>query len=124
MDLSWGNGGDEWCSLETVDLASVDAHGVFVICRGDSPAYMSGVLYVGRGALRDQIRACRQDPLFRGSPELRVTWAVIDDPRLIDGAAAYLYRRLRPLWGEDVPLAEMLKVNPPTILSVTRKSFS
>ena len=49
---------------------------------------------------------------------------MIADPRLIDGAAAYLYRRLRPLWGEDVPLAEMLKVNPPTILSVTRKSFS
>jgi hypothetical protein len=35
------------------------------------------------------------------------------DPGDVDGVAAYLYDRLRPLWGEVVPSAKAMPVNLP-----------
>jgi hypothetical protein len=65
---------------------------------------MSGVLYVGRGTLRQEIVDCRRHPVFK-DPRLLVTCARVDDAREIDSVAAYLYQRLRPIWGEVVPSA-------------------
>jgi hypothetical protein len=69
-------------------------------------------MYVGRGHLSYEIAKCRRDPLFHGHPELRVTWATVDDSRTIDAVAAYLYQHLRPIWGEAV-FAPPLPVNLP-----------
>ena len=66
---------------------------------------MSGVLYVGRGTLRQEIVDCRRHPVFKDSG-LLVTWAKVDDTREMDSVAAYLYQRLRPIWGEVVPSAQ------------------
>jgi hypothetical protein len=73
---------------------------------------MAPVLYVGRGFLPREIADCRRDPLFRAEQALHVTWASLD-PRDVDGVAAYLYDRLRPLWGEAVPSAQPMPVNLP-----------
>jgi hypothetical protein len=41
-----------------------------------------------------------------------VTWAKVDDLDMIDSVAAYLYQKLRPLWGEIV-LVPPQAVNSP-----------
>jgi hypothetical protein len=51
--------------------------------------------------------------LFEGSYGLRITWAKVADLRQIRGVAAYLYHRLRPLWGEVVVYAPLQPVNLP-----------
>ena len=106
---------DDWCVLDKVDLSSfgeADAlHGVFVIWRGGHVRQV--VLYVGRGLLRRELADCRRDPLFRGEPGLRVTWATVGLGE-VDGVAAYLYEQLRPVWGEMVPaLVRRMPVNLP-----------
>jgi len=47
------------------------------------------ILYVGRGTLRRELADCRRDPLFRGEPGLKVTWARVE-PGEVDGVTAYL----------------------------------
>jgi hypothetical protein len=101
--------------LDKVDLAAIDhagvAHGVFVIWRSAwRPA--SVVLYVGRGFLRRELADCRRDPLFRFEPGLHVTWAGVDIGE-VDGVAAYLCEKLRPVWGELVPRVPQMAVNLP-----------
>lgn len=118
LQLQWQKGpADEWCVLDQVDLESIDRagvpHGVFVIWRSGRNQ-VSVVLYVGRGFLRRELADCRRDPLFRGEPGLRVTWAGVD-LNAVDGVAAYLYDRLRPVWGELSPAVAPMPVNlPPT----------
>jgi hypothetical protein len=63
--------------------------------------------------LKQEIARCRRDPLFHDSHGLRVTWASIDDPRDVDAVAAYLYRQLRPLWGESLPWTQPVAINVP-----------
>lgn len=91
--------GAEWCLLDEIDVAAIDAHGVFVVWRPGDLGRASVVLYVGRGQLRQQLEAARRDPIMRAGAALRVTWATVD-PRDADGVSAYLYQQLRPLWGE------------------------
>jgi hypothetical protein len=118
LQLQWQKGqADEWCVLDEVDLETIDRagapHGVFVIWRSRM-SQVSVVLYVGRGFLRRELADCRRDPLFRGEPGLRVTWAGVD-PNEVDGVAAYLCERLRPVWGELAPAVPPMPVNlPPT----------
>ena len=111
--LKWfkANGGD-WPVFHEVDPEQLDPYGVFVIWRNGSVARVSSVLYVGRGAIRQELSRCRRDPVFRDARDLYVTWAKVDDLDTIDSAAAYLYQKLRPLWGEIV-LVPPLAVNPP-----------
>jgi hypothetical protein len=113
MQLFWNKcSTSEWCRLHAVDLAAVDYQGVFVIWRNGGFDQMSGVLYVGRGTLRQEIIDCRRHPVFK-DPGLLVTWARVTHTSELDGVAAYLYQRLRPIWGEVVPSAQPMAVNLP-----------
>ena len=111
VHLEWFKGaGGEWPAFDGVD--PTHEHGVFVIWRNGNASRVSAVLYVGRGQIRQEIARCQRDPVFRDSRNLHVTWAKVDDLETIDSVAAYLYQRLRPLWGEIV-LVPPLAVNPP-----------
>lgn len=112
MLLQWHKcAGGDWCLLDTLDIARIDAHGVFVVWQpGNGRA--SVVLYVGRGALRQEIAHCQRDPVFGGAAGLRITWARVD-PHDVDAVAAYLYQQLRPLWGEVPQPVPVLPVNLP-----------
>ena len=93
--------GAEWCLLEQVDPPPLGDVGVFVVWREGDGHRAPAVLFVGSGDLRQQVSACRRDPVLTGAASLRITWAKVD-PRDVAGVAAYLYQQLRPLWG-DVP---------------------
>ena len=111
--LEWFKGaGGEWPAFAGVDPHQLDQHGVFVIWRNGTTARVSVVLYVGRGPIKQGITRCQRDAFFRDSRDLHVTWAKVEDLETLDSVAAYLYQRLRPLWGEIV-LAPPLAVNPP-----------
>jgi len=113
MQLFWNKcAADQWCLLHEADLSAVDYHGVFVVWRDGGLAHMSGVLYVGRGILRQGIADCRRHPMFHDS-RLLLTWARVNDIRELDSVAAYLYQRLRPIWGEIVPSTQPKPVNLP-----------
>jgi hypothetical protein len=100
VQLRWSKcSGAEWCLLSQIDLTAIDLHGVFVVWRPGDAGRASVVLYVGHGALRQEIEECRRDPILGGGTGLRVTWAGVD-PLAAGGVAAYLYQQLRPLWGE------------------------
>jgi hypothetical protein len=102
----------DWPAFEEVDAEQLDCYGVFVIWRNGSAGKVSAVLYVGHGLLRQELARCQRDAVFRDSRNLHVTWARVDDLDVIDGVAAYLYQKLRPLWGEIVPVPPQT-VNPP-----------
>src|SRR5262245_8728712 len=113
VQLEWFKGaGGNWPAFEVVDPTQLAEHGVFVIWRNGTAARVSAVLYVGRGPIKQEIARCQRDPVFRDSRHLHVTWAKVEDVDSIDSIAAYLYQRLRPLWGEIV-LVPPLAVNPP-----------
>jgi hypothetical protein len=102
----------DWPAFEYVDAQQLDHYGVFVIWRNGSAGKVSAVLYVGHGLLRQELARCQRDAMFRDSRNLHVTWARVDDLEMIEGVAAYLYQKLRPLWGEIV-LVPPQAVNPP-----------
>jgi hypothetical protein len=105
--------------LDNIDLDEIDqtglSDGVFVIWRNGT-RQIAVILYVGRGTLRRELADCRRDPLFRGEPGLKVTWARVE-PAEIDGVAAYLCEHLRPVWGELAPAVEPKVVNLPVRLT-------
>jgi hypothetical protein len=113
VHLQWFKAsGGEWPAFAEVDAEQLDEYGVFVIWRNGNAARVSAVLYVGRGHLKHELARCQRDAVFRDSRDLRVTWARIDDLEIIDSVAAYLYQKLRPLWGEIV-LVPPQAVNSP-----------
>jgi hypothetical protein len=102
LQLHWSKcAGGEWCRLDQIELAEIDGFGVFVVWRGGDFGRSSAVLYIGHGALRQEIAECRRDRIIgnHNGEGLRITWAEVD-PRDADGVASYLYQQLRPLWGE------------------------
>jgi hypothetical protein len=111
--LQWFKGSaGNWTELDKVDPEQLEQYGVFVIWRNGNTARISTVLYVGRGLIRQELARCQRDALFRDSQDLYVTWAKVDDLDIIDSVAAYLYQKLRPLWGEIV-LVPPQAVNSP-----------
>ena len=113
MHLQWFKASaGEWPAFGEVDAEQLDHYGVFVIWRNGNASRISSVLYVGRGALRQELGRCQRDAVFRDARDLYVTWAKVDDLEVIDSVAAHLYKKLRPLWGEIVN-APPLTVNPP-----------
>jgi hypothetical protein len=112
VQLQWSTTSDgNWWLFDHVMPAQLDGYGVFVIWRNGNGVKVSSVLYVGRGWLRDEFAKCRRDPIFHPDG-LYVTWASVALPTL-DGIAAYVYRELRPIWGEVAPLVRPLPVNLP-----------
>ena len=113
VQLEWFKGADgQWPAFAIVDPNQLEEHGVFVIWRNGNTAKVSTVLYVGRGPIKRELARCQRDAVFRDSRHLHVTWAKVEDLETIDSVAAYLYQKLRPLWGEIV-LVPPLAVNPP-----------
>ena len=114
MELEWHkHAAGHWYLLGEMDLnALANRYGVFIVWRDGDAAKMSAVLYVGRGGLRAELAECRRSPLFSSS-RLRVTWAEIERPDELDGIATYLYRHLRPMWGEIMSSAVPVPVNLP-----------
>ena len=112
VQLQWSKAsGGNWPAFDEVDPEQLDQHGVFVIWRNGNAARVSAVLYVGRGSMRQELSRCKRDPVFRDARDLYVTWAKVNFETL-DSVAAYLYQKLRPLWGEIV-LGPPLAVNTP-----------
>jgi hypothetical protein len=111
LHLEWAKRPDgSWWLFADVDARQLGADGVFVVWQNGDRENASSVLYVGRGSLRDEFARCHRDPIFR--PEgLHVTWATVDI-RMLDSVCAYLYRTLRPMWGEAV-FASSTPVNLP-----------
>jgi len=112
VQLQWSAVDGSWWLLDHVQPAQLDAYGVFVVWRHGDGMKVSSVLYVGRGWLRDEFAKCRRDPIFRADG-LCVTWAVVADVQKLDGIGAYIYRELRPIWGEVTPVVPPLPVNLP-----------
>jgi hypothetical protein len=113
VHLQWFKGAaGQWPAFSEVDPDRLDQYGVFVVWRNGNAARISSVLYVGRGALKQELARCQRDALFRDARHLYVTWARVDDLEMIDSIAAHLYQKLRPLWGEIV-LAAPQAVNLP-----------
>lgn len=113
MQLHWSKRHDGgWYRFNDVELGQLDGHGVLVIWLNGSGVKVSAVLYVGRGDLKQEFARCRRDPLFR-TTGLYVTWATVNDARMIDSVAAYLYHRLSPMWGEAVPSVQPMAVDLP-----------
>lgn len=113
VELQWSKTPENsWWLFDQVEPRQLNYFGVFVVWRNGSGVKVSAVMYVGRGALRDEFARCRRDPAFRGTG-LYVTWARVDDASALDPIAAHLYRELRPLWGDVVPLVAPIRVNVP-----------
>jgi hypothetical protein len=115
VHLQWFKATDgTWPALDEVDAEQLDEYGVFVIWRHGDEARIPAVLYVGRGSLKQELARCQRDAVFRDRRDLHVTWAKVDDLVMIDSVAAYLYQKLRPLWGEIVLVAPQA-VNSPWV---------
>jgi hypothetical protein len=100
--------------LADVDLTTIDPFGVFVVWRNGNEGRAPVVLRVGRSTLRDEVARSRRDPVYRGSlDQLLITWASVDDPRILEAVAAYLYQHLRPIWGDVTSSTTVLPVNLP-----------
>jgi hypothetical protein len=112
LQLQWSKRPDgSWWKFRDVAPAQLISHGVFVIWLNGSGVAVSSVLYVGRGSLHDEFARCHRDPIFR-TEGLYVTWATVNEIRMLDPIAAYLYQRLRPMWGDAV-YAPSMAVNLP-----------
>jgi hypothetical protein len=113
LQLQWSKTDDgHWWPFERVEPFRLDSYGVFAIWRSGTSAEVSVVVYVGRGSLKDEFARCRREPVFR-SAGLYVTWATVPDIRMLDSIASYVYRELRPVWGDVPPLVPPLAVNLP-----------
>jgi hypothetical protein len=112
IDLQWSKRTDgSWWTFADVAPEQLSSYGVFVVWQNGNSAKAASVVYVGRGLLRDEFARCHRDPIFR-LEGLHVTWATVQDIRMLDSVSAYLYQRLRPMWGEAV-FAPAMPVNLP-----------
>jgi hypothetical protein len=110
--LQWSKRPDgSWWRFADVKPEQLSSDGVFVVWQNGNPVEPSSVMFVGRGSLRDQFARCARDPIFR-LEGLYTTWAAVDNIRVSDSVAAYLYLKLHPMWGEAV-YAASIPVNLP-----------
>jgi hypothetical protein len=113
VELQWSktlDGG--WWHFARVEPWQLDGYGVFVVWRNGDAAKVPVAMYVGRGFLRDEFARTRRDPIFH-MEGLYVTWASVPDMRMLDSIGAFLYRELRPIWGEVIAMVPPLPVNLP-----------
>lgn len=102
---------DTWLPLETVNLAGVNALGVYIIWHKGQPGK---VVRVGQGDIADRIIAHRKDPAVLAYRDrgLLVTWAAVPAHQR-DGVERYLADHWQPLIGDRFPTALPLAVNSP-----------
>ena len=115
MRLEWTRcDSDVWCSLERVDLRSVNTLGVYVIWIS-AQRQGTNVVYVGQGDIADRVNHHRSPSsevlAYRQYGDLLVTWAAVDYLQR-NGVEAYLAARFKPLVGSH-PSATPVEVNLP-----------
>jgi hypothetical protein len=98
--------GQQWCSLDRVNLDKIHEEGVYIIWSGKQ------VVYVGQGIVRDRLASHRSDPRLTRFRDKRVTWASVTK-RDRDGVERFLADRLSPVVGEAHPDAPQIGVNLP-----------
>ena len=104
--------GDQWCSLERVNLASLRTTGVYIIWHKGNPGR---VVRVGQGNIADRLTDHSKDArvlAYRRNGDLRVTWAAAP-AHLIDGIERYLSDHWKPLLGDRFPDVAPIAVNSP-----------
>lgn len=106
--------GNVWCNLNAVNIGHShfdNMDGVYMIWHGGAAPR---VVYVGKGHVRDRIRAHRQDARIQAyaSLGLFVTWARVS-AEYQRGVEAYLESQWQPKVGERHPDAQHIGVNSP-----------
>ena len=104
------------CKFSTLNLETVNEHGVYVIWHSGDDQTPARVVYVGQGDVAARIQSHRRDEDiadYEGAcGPLYVTWATVRADRR-DGVEVYLAERWNPLVGEHYPVAEPIQVNAP-----------
>ncbi|HTJ03451.1 MAG TPA: hypothetical protein VL492_11720 [Methylovirgula sp.] len=114
LPLTWIKCGDgnNWCSLERVNLREVRTTGVYFIWyEGDRPR----AVHVGQGDIASQLQAHKRNPdilYYRRFGTLRVTWAAVAAAHL-DGVERYLANYFQPLVEDPHPMAFPIVVRLP-----------
>lgn len=103
--------GGVWCSLNGVNLSSVNAHGVYIIWHKGNPGR---VVRVGQGDVANRLAAHRNDHAIQNyaAHGLLVTWATVSAVQR-DGVERYLADQWNPLVGDAFPQAAPIAVNSP-----------
>jgi len=115
LNVNWQQcEGNVWCNLNTVNINHAhfdNMTGVYMIWHGGAEPR---VVYVGKGNIRERIRAHRQDGRIQAyaSLGLFVTWASVAAVNQ-RGVEAYLENHWRPRVGERHPDAPHIQVNSP-----------
>ena len=102
---------NRWCSLERVDLSSVQTSGVYAIWHGGiAPRYVR----IGSGDIRQRLSEHRRNPeiMAFAAPGLFVTWASVH-PNQQPGVEAFLAKACNPILGERFPCRIPIPVNLP-----------
>jgi hypothetical protein len=114
--VKWSTCGNDahWCSLETLNLSSMTADGVYIIWHEGNPGR---VVYVGQGApIATRLAAHRNDTRIQAYAQdgtLRVTWASVPRAADRDGVERYLADKWLPLVGDAHPDVDPIAVNSP-----------
>jgi hypothetical protein len=114
LNLIWikCDDGRQWCPLESVNLSSVTAKGVYIIWHGGNA---TRVIRIGQGDIADRLAAHRNDPEileYAKSGTLLVTWAAVLAAQR-DGVERYLGGQWPPLVGDAFPDVQSIAVNSP-----------
>ncbi len=114
LSLKWLTCGDDghWCSLENLNLDTVQASGVYIIWHEGDPAR---VVRIGQGDVTDRLKKHRKNSsilYYNKFGTLRVTWASVP-ARQRDGVERYLADTFHPLDGDAFPAALPIAVNSP-----------
>ncbi len=117
MEVHWYKcGSGDWCRFDSLDLGTVNEHGVYVIWHAGLENVPARVVYVGQGDVAERIASHRREEAFINCEgvygRLYVTWASVRADQW-DGVEVYLSERWTPLIGELYPVAEPIPVNAP-----------
>lgn len=113
-NLNWlkcGNDG-HWCSLEQLDLTTVNENGVYIIWYAGNPGR---VVRIGQGDISARLSEHRNNAVilaYNKYGKLNVTWATVPSHQM-DGVEKYLADTLNPLVGDAFPKASPIVVNSP-----------
>ena len=113
LKVSWvKNTLDRWLPLELVELAGVNAFGVYIIWHSGNPGR---VVRVGQGNIADRIGAHKKDQqvlAYKQFGALWVTWAAVSVFQR-DGVERHLAETWKPLIGDRFPDVALIAVNSP-----------
>lgn len=120
LALEWTTNDTQWYQLGSVNLDSVNSHGVYVIWKEQltlmdflSHGSRKKAVRIGQGDIKSRLKAHRRDEKIarHGSP-LYVTWAAVDT-NSVNGVERYLADTLEPLEGSTFPTDDPIRVNLP-----------